>query len=199
MKISIAKSKCMVVSKEPRRCKLEIQRKIIEQTMNFNYLGSGLSSNGILHTEVRKQVNKAARIAGSLNDMIWRNKYLRTETKVRIYKSVVRPVLTYTSETRADSSKTKQMLESQEMNTLRRIIGKTRLDRVRNEYAREQCEIQPINDWVIRRRQEWNDHVSRMDANRIAKITRDNIPTGRRSPGRPRKRWSGSLPNRLEA
>ena len=46
-----------------------------------------------------------------------------------------------------------------------------------------------MNGWVERRR-EWDQHVTRMDAEKLVKISRDNIPVGRRSPGRPKRRWS---------
>lgn len=39
MIISPEKTKCMVISKEPKRCKLGLDNKIIEQIMTFNYLG----------------------------------------------------------------------------------------------------------------------------------------------------------------
>ena len=52
-----------------------------------------------LNTEVRHQAIKASRISGCLNETIWSNKYLRNEAKVRIYKSVVRPIPTYAAET----------------------------------------------------------------------------------------------------
>jgi hypothetical protein len=42
-----------------------------------------------------------------LDDCIWRNKYLNKESKVRIYKSVVIPIMTYACETRPDSMKIK--------------------------------------------------------------------------------------------
>jgi hypothetical protein len=75
-------------------------------------------------------------ISGCLNDTIWRNKYLRQETKVRIYKSVIRPDLTYAAGTCADTSKTKHILETTEMNTSGKRVGKARLDRVRNQDIR---------------------------------------------------------------
>ena len=37
---------------------------------------------------------RAARISGCLYNLIWSNKYMSTECKVRIYKTNVRPVLT---------------------------------------------------------------------------------------------------------
>ena len=63
---------------------------------------------------------------------------------MRIYKSVVRPILTYAAETRTDTAKTMQILEVTEMKTLRRIINKTRMDKMRNERIRETCGIQNI-------------------------------------------------------
>jgi hypothetical protein len=34
----------------------------------------------------------------------------------------------------------------------------------------------------------WNEHVTRMDAERLVKFSRGNIPAGRKSPGHPKKR-----------
>jgi hypothetical protein len=99
----------------------------------MKYFGTEITSNGALQSEVQHQVHKSARISGCLNDAIWPNKYLRLEAKVRIYKSVVRPILTYYVETRADISKTKQLLETTEMNTLKKLVGKIRSDHVTNQ------------------------------------------------------------------
>ena len=34
----------------------------------------------------------------------------------------------------------------------------------------------------------WNEHVTRMDAGRLFKISRENITAGRKFPGRPERR-----------
>ena len=183
----------MTISKFPLRCKLELERKIIEQVMVIKYLGVEITSWGSLQNEVVHQANKAARIAGCMNDIIWKNKFLNKEAKTRIYKSVVRPILTYAVETRSDTSKTKRVLETNEMSILRKIVHKSRRDKIRNEDIRKELNVQAINDWVDRRRFEWNQHISRMTSNRIVRVARDNLPVdGRRSPGRPKKRWKDS-------
>ena len=41
-----------------------------------------------------------------------------------------------------------------------------------------------------RRRREWDEHVTRMNANRLVNISRDNIPAGRRSSRYLKRRWS---------
>ena len=58
------------------------------------------------------------------------------------------------------------------------------------QQIRESCSIRPINKWVKRRKREWGEHVTRMDTERLVKISRDNIPVGRRSLGRAIRRWS---------
>ena len=45
------------------------------------------------------------------------------------------------------------------------------------------------------RRREWDKHVTRMDAERLVKISRDHIPAGRWSPGRPKRRGKDLIPD----
>ena len=72
---------------------------------------------------------------------------------------------------------------------LRKIVCKTKIDTIRIQQIRESCVIQPINEWVERRR-DWDEYVRRMDAERLVKISRDNTPAGRRYPQCPKIRWS---------
>ena len=65
------------------------------------------------------------------------------------------------------------------MKVQRKIVGETVTDRIRSQQIREFCGIQPINERVKRRRREWDQHVKRMDAEKLVKISRDNIPVGR--------------------
>lgn len=193
LKISTKKTKVLTVSKEPIRCKLQLYDKVVEQVNHFQYLGVMITSHKDLIAEVNQQIVKASRISGSLNDTIWNNKYLQLETKTRIYKTVVRPILTYGAETRAETTRSKQLINTVEMKTLRKIVGKTRLDKIKNADIRNQCQIQEIGEWVETRRSQWAAHVSRMPEDRMTRIVRDSIPVGKRSPGRPKRRWSDSL------
>ena len=79
------------------------------------------------------------------------------------------------------------------MKIARRIAGKTLMDRIRRENIRQTCGIDKINDWVLERKK-WNEHIDCMIRERIVKITRDKLLAGRRSTGRPRKRWRDNLP-----
>ena len=70
------------------------------------------------------------------------------ESKIRIYKTCVRPIMTYAIETRAEKTSTKQLLRTTEMRTLRSIAGYSLRDKQRNEEIRNQCGIEDIVRWV---------------------------------------------------
>ena len=62
------------------------------------------------------------------------------------------------------------MLEANEMKVQRKIVDKTKIHIIRSQQIRESCGIQPINEWVERRKREWDEHVTRIDAEGIVKI-----------------------------
>lgn len=157
--------------------------------MTFNYLGSKITSNKNLIEEVKEQATKASIISGFLKDIIWRNKNMNVESKIRIYKTCVRPILTYATETRAETKRTQQMMTTVEMRILRSISGYSLYDRKTNEEIRNKCGIQDVTKWVKKRRKEWRDHTLRMQNDRLPKIAMKEKPDTTRPLGRPPKRW----------
>jgi hypothetical protein len=83
------------------------------------YLGVKVSSCSDLYEEVKSQANKASTVAGCLKATVWRNKDMLKESKVKIYKTCIRPILTYGIESRADTVRTKSLQLTKEMKTLR--------------------------------------------------------------------------------
>jgi hypothetical protein len=144
MKISINKTKSMVTSRQPVQCNLVIDNDTIEQVTRFKYLGVEVSSCSDLYEEVKSQANKASAVAGCLKATVWRNKDMLKESKVKIYKTCIRPILTYGIESRADTVRTKSLLRTTEMKTLRPIAGTTLRDRVRNSDIRRTCDVQDV-------------------------------------------------------
>jgi len=134
MEISLNKTKSLTISKNYTRCEIELRGTSTEQVPNCNYLGVEISAKRDLKQEVRIQAMKAARISGCLYNIIWSNKYMSTECKVRIYKTNVRPVLTYALETRAETTCTQQLLQTTEMKIIRAIHGKTLRDKIRSDH-----------------------------------------------------------------
>lgn len=102
------------------------------KVMEFQFLKTDVHRECNTYKEIRKQTMKGTPISEYLRgDITWKNKYLSFESKIKIYKTIVRPFLTYAPETRAESSKTKQLCTTEKY-TLGSIKGKTKRDRVRN-------------------------------------------------------------------
>jgi hypothetical protein len=193
MEISLNKTKSLTIAKHNIKCEIELRDIMMEQVPNFNYLWVEISARRDLKQEVRIQTMKAACISGCLYKLIWRNKRMSTECKVCIYKTNVRPVLAYASETRAETTYTQQLLYTTQMKIIRAIHGKTLRDTIRSNQLQQLSGIQDIVKWVNVRRREWDVHGKRMENNRLAEIARDNHPQVVRSRGRPKKRWKESL------
>jgi hypothetical protein len=193
MEISLNKTKSLKISRNYTKCEIELRGTSTEQVPKLNYLGAEISAERDFKQEVRTQAMKAARISGCLYNLIWNNKCMSIDCKSRIYKANVRPVLTYASETRAETAYTQQLFRTTEMKTIRAIHGKTIRDKIRSDHLRHLSAIQDINKWTEARRREWDADVGRMEDNRLTKIARDSRPQGVRNRGRPKKRWKGSI------
>jgi hypothetical protein len=82
-----------------------------------------------------------------------------------------------------------QRLEVAQMKFLRHLLGISELDRERNQSVREKLGVQNIVLEIKQHQREWLQHVERTDTDRIPKQALRYRPKGKRSTGRPRKRW----------
>ena len=80
-------------------------------------------------------------------------------------------------------------LEATEMRFLRSVKGYTRLDKIRSELIRKELNIYGIQDVRSKYKQNWINHLERMDNTRLPKNALNYKPRGRIARGRPRKRW----------
>ena len=83
------------------------------------------------------------------------------------------------------------------MKYLRRVVGKTKRDRVRNTFIREQTKTEEIKTKIGIYQLRWYGHVNRMDDNRIAKSIYHAKTQGKRPKGRPRRKWDEEIKEAL--
>lgn len=76
------------------------------------------------------------------------NKMLSLQAKLTIYKTLYRPILTYVHEAWTLNKRTWSGIQAAEMRFLRRIIGVTRRDRIRNEDIRKILNVEPLLWWI---------------------------------------------------
>ena len=114
--------------------------------------------------------------------------------KLKIYESLIRPVVTYGCEARTLTNQDEQHLRIFERKILKKIFGPVQ-DRDGSWGIRMNHELGELirNADIVRliksRRIAWLGHVMQMDEKRICKRVLEWKRTGRRIRGRPRKRW----------
>ena len=107
---------------------------------------------------------------------------------MKFYKVIARPSLLYGSEIWAITKRDTTRLEAAEMRFLRSVTGYTRLGKIRSEVIRKEQEISGIQDVRLKYKQNWINHLERMNNTRLPKHALNHKPRGRRDRGRPRKR-----------
>jgi hypothetical protein len=80
-------------------------------------------------------------------------------------------------------------LEAAEMRFLKSVKGYTRLDKIRSKVIIKELEISGIQDVTAKYKQNWINHIERMDNTRHPKHALNHKPRGRSDRGCPRKRW----------
>jgi hypothetical protein len=89
---------------------------------NFIYLGAILNENNQMQFEIAERIQKGNR-AYYANAKLLKSKLLKKSTKMRIYITLIRPVVTYASETWTLAEKDEMRLRIFERQILRKIFG----------------------------------------------------------------------------
>jgi hypothetical protein len=113
----------------------------------------------------------------------------RKETRLTFYKTMAVPALMYGSEIWVPTKKVQIRIQSTEMNFLRKTKGCTKLDHITNQMIRTELNIYPVNDTIEQYRNNWFQHINRVQDTRLPKRALQYRPSGKREIGRPKKRW----------
>jgi hypothetical protein len=89
-------------------------------------------------------------------------------------------------------------LEAAEMRFLRSVKGYTRLDKIRNEVIRKELKISGMQDVISKHKQNWINHIERMDNTKLSKHALNYKPRGRRDRGPPRKDGNASMMEKVK-
>jgi len=87
----------------------------------------------------------------------------------------------------------RRRIEAAEMKLLRPLAGYTLYDHKTNDYIRRELGITGILDKIDEYRRNWLLHLERMSQNRIPLKSNRYRPQGKRTIGRPKKRWCEQL------
>src|SRR5260221_4747570 len=171
----------------------------LEHVEEFVYLGGLISHDGRCEADIKRRIGLTYAVFSKLSN-IWNCRKLALTIKMKVFKAMVIPILMYGSECWTMRKQDEKRILVTEMSWLRKILGVSRLQHIRNDEIRERTGMEiTLIDRIKARRLQWFGHVSRMDSNRIPYLSLNTKLKGTRSRGRPRARWrDGVMEDTLE-
>jgi len=112
---------------------------------------------------------------------------------LKIYNNLVLPTFLYGSENWTLTTSQRRRIEAAEVKLLGPLAGYTLYDHKTNDYIRRKLHITGILDKIDEYRRNWLQHSQRIPQNRIPLKSYFYRPQGRRTIGRPKKRWREHL------
>ncbi|KAJ4450696.1 hypothetical protein ANN_02125 [Periplaneta americana] len=169
-----------------------------EEVEKFKYLGATVTNINDTREEIKRRINMGNACYYSVEKLL-SSSLLSKNLKVRIYKTVILPVLLYGCETWTLTLREEHRLRVVENKVLRKIFGAKR-DEVTGEWRKlHNTELHTLysSPDIIRnlksRRLRWAGHVARMGESRNAYRVLVGRPEGKRPLGRPRRRWEDNI------
>uniref|UniRef100_A0A1Y1K5K2 Endonuclease-reverse transcriptase n=1 Tax=Photinus pyralis TaxID=7054 RepID=A0A1Y1K5K2_PHOPY len=148
-----------------------------------------IEESGVQDIEINERIVSAAKVYHAIKSTIIRKREISRNTKMKVYKSIFRPILTYGCEGWILDNRTKSKIQSLEMKYLRAVKGITRCDRIRNSDVREELGIKSMTEFIENKQLGWWGHLQRMHNQSQVKQVWEAKPQGRKRKGRPKKTW----------
>lgn len=162
----------------------------------FKYLGGVVTESNQLEDDIKSRMVAGTRCFYALQKAL-RFKSLSRKAKLAIYRTVIRPIVMYGSETWTLTKENGRALLVWERRVLRKIFGAVKeRDRWRIRSNAELMELYGEPDIVCaikKGRLRWLGHIERMEPCRLPKKMLNGTPGGKRKRGRPRQRWLDDL------
>nr|XP_014292674.1 uncharacterized protein LOC106691424 [Halyomorpha halys] len=137
MTINVRKSKIMDIGREQENIEIFCKGEALEMVDEYTYLGTVTSRNEKVDQEISNRIKKANAIYYYLCKTVIGKREVEKNVNVHIFEAVYLPTLLYGSESWVPLDKHLSRVTSVEMRYLRRVAGRTRRDRIRNERTRQ--------------------------------------------------------------
>ena len=192
LRINNEKTKIMRTSSDITSSKIRINQYKFDRVDSFKYLGVEITSKGARQNEIKEKIQKSIKMYHTTKRMM-KSKILSYSTKINIYKTIIRPIMTYAAETMTMTKKEENQLLITERKIIRAILGPKKIGE--NEYViRLNSEIEQIIeenivDHIKKQRLNWLGHVWRRDEDDPIKAVVEWKPGKRKGRGRPRATW----------
>jgi hypothetical protein len=104
---------------------LQINSMYLEQVQSYKYLGSTVNSDNSVEEEIQNRITLGNK-AYCANQFPFKSRLVSKKAKMKLYWSIVRPIVTYVCETWVLKDTIKSKLMVFERKVLRKIFGPTK-------------------------------------------------------------------------
>ena len=130
---------------------------------------------------------------------VWKSTKISTNTKTRIFKSIVLAVLLYGAEFWKVTNTITNSLDVFQTRCLRRILCNFWPNTISNKDLYRRTTTIPISEEIKKRRWRWIGHICRMQPDSIPMVKLTWTPAGKRNGGRPRETRRRSIGREMTA
>jgi hypothetical protein len=160
-------------------------------------LGTTLTNQNDIRDEIKNRLNSGNACYYSVQNLL-SSRLISKNLKIKIYKTVILPVLLYGCETWSLTLGEEQRLRVFENKVLRRIFGPKREEdgswrKFHNDELHNPYSSPNIVRVIKSRRMRWTGHVAHMGEGRGVYRVLVGRPEGKRPLGRPRRRWEDNI------
>jgi hypothetical protein len=168
-----------------------------EKVAKFKYFGMTLTNQNDIHDEIKSRLNSGNACYYSVQNLL-SSRLISKDLKIKIYKSVILPVVLYGYETWSLTLREDHRLRVIEKRVLRRIF---RPKREEDRSCRKSCSDElhglysscSIVRVIKSRRMRWAGHTTSMEEGRDVYRVLAGSPEGKRRLRRPRHRWEDNI------
>ena len=160
----------------------------IKETKDFTYLGAVVSTEKGCDKDMDSRLGKAKTVFRKLK-RVWGSKRYNRKTKIRLFNTLVKPVLLYGSETWKTNAQDNRKLDSFQYQCLKRSLGIFWPYIVSIDELNERTGCTRMSVEVKRRRWRFLGHVLRMPREHHCVTAPTWTPMGKRKVGCPKTTW----------
>jgi len=151
---------------------LNVKSSYIEQVKQYKYLGSIINGTNSIEEEVKERIALGIK-AYYANLKFFKSRLITRSSKLKLYRTIIRPIVTCASETWVVKENIIQKLLVFERKILRGIFGPTKENQIwrikNNEELDKLIKYENIVSYIKAQRLSWYGDVQRMPETRAAK------------------------------
>ena len=194
--LNAKKTKIMKTDKTDRATNIIIGGDLVEEVTDFEYLGSLITQNGDGIKEIKRRLGIATQKLKAMKKL-WKGN--NEETKLKFVRSLIFPIATYGSESWSINKEAEKKINVFEMRCYKRMLRIPWTAKRTHVSIRKQLGNIPENwlqDAIVRGKLKYFGHVKRHDC--LERDIYEGIVEGKRGRGRPKRRWSQDITDRLQ-